>query len=692
MAKKQPSVALQTTKRDGQQSAPGGMQAYFLRNVPMWNPPAWQEAEYWRRFVELQPVAAICRDRLADFLNSLDWAIVAKDSEKRDELKGAVKHYTKLFERGNAYWHDIDLAAHIEWFVKDLETLPFGFASELGRLDDNPSKKVVWIRPLDGGTLAPTLNYEYPVCQSAIGDGLTQVYLPRKFVSRVYLSPRTELRREGWGYAPPERIQRAIYMVSIGDNYYAKLLLDTPEAGILDLMDMDYNSAKEWIEGAKELFGGISPLKIPILYEHEKEAKFIPFGKPPSEIMYDSVTMKYASITASGYGLTLSDIGFATSSNGGETLAGTIRLERVGKSSGKARAKKAWEIYASQILPDSLKWQWIDYDDERNVSKGRARLASAQAGQIWVDKKAFKPSEIRRQAIADGLFSIDLPESVDPDDPEFASLNPFGAFGAQGNFGGKEGKIGGGAGKTLGAKTSPAQGGHGEVIPQQVVQRNEVQAEIGIAKATYEVNNILPSLISKVKSNLTETEISVWEEYVDEYLVGKSDIEEEALKSVLDDIGNRAVSVLKSQSWTGDIADALTVSVLADASRVLSSKNSLAVEQSAQEKFIAGDESALDSLSEIKSVIDLSGYRENLHGVIFDNLLSCFAKYIVLVSKSYLLAGKLEVDSSERVNENIKVSREIGKEVLQNLSQIVNSIYQTGLSYLQEQTECNQLK
>ena len=247
MAKRQPSRALQTSERDGQVTARGGMQSFFLRNMPLWNPPAWQEAEYWRGFVEKQSVAAICRDSLANYLNSLDWSIVARDSDKRDELRPRIKHYTKLFERGNAYWWDVDFTSHIEWFAKDLFTLPFGTASELGRLDDDPKGRVVWIRPLDAGTLAPTLNFEYPVVQSAAGTQINPVYLPREFVSRVYLSPRTEIRREGWGYAPPERIWRALEMISIGDTYYAQLLLDTPEAGIIDLGDMEKSAAMDWI-------------------------------------------------------------------------------------------------------------------------------------------------------------------------------------------------------------------------------------------------------------------------------------------------------------------------------------------------------------------------------------------------------------------------------------------------------------
>ncbi len=674
MAKRrQPSKALQTEKRDGQLSAAGGMQSFFLRNVPLWNPPAWQEAEYWRGFVSKQPVALICRDAIANYLNSLDWSIVARDSEKRDELKLQIKHYTKLFERGNAYYWDLEFSSQVEWFTKDLFTLPFGTASELGRLDDNPSSKVVWIRPLDAGTLAPTLNFDYPVVQSAPGTGINPVYLPRKFVSRVYLSPRTELRREGWGYAPPERIWRAIEMLRAGDDYYAKLLLDTPEAGILDLIDMDKTSAQQWVKGMQDLFYGINPLKVPVLYEHEKPAVWIPFGKDPNEIMYETVTMKYASILAAGYGLTLSDIGFSTSSNGGETLAGTIRMERVGKSSGKAIAKKKWESYANRILPDSLKFVWIDYDDERNVSKGRARLASAQSSDILIRNRVFTPSEIRRQNIADGLVSIDVPEKIDLQDPEFAQIVPP--------------QIGGGStGKSLGNPKAPSSGGQGEVIPQQVVQRAMRDAEVGISKAAYDANDILLTLISKVRSNLSTEEISLWEEYVDGYLTGKSEMEEEELRGVLDNICKRAKAVIEPQAWTKDIARAISETVVEVQKTVEADKASYALAQKAEEDFIAGKS---DSLLVEEQNVDLSAYVDELHGVTLNSLVDTVARYIVLVSKSHLLAGKLEVDASERTSENINVSRQVSKEVLQNLSQIARSVYEDGEQYLIERINQN---
>lgn len=679
MAKRQPKQYLKTETREGQLSAPGGNLAnYFMRNIPLWNPPAWQEADFWRRFVVKQPIAAICRDRIASFLNSLDWAIVPRDSEKRDELKAPIKYYTKLFEKGSSYYNDIDFPTHIEWLTKDLHDLPFGTASELGRIDDNPKGRVVWIRPLDAGTLAPTLNFDYPFMQQSVGTGLNPIYLPKDFCARVYLSPRTELQREGWGFAPPERIYLAIEMLYRGDSYYAQLLLNTPEAGILDLGDMEKSSAQEWVNGLKDLLYGINPLKMPVLYEHTTDAKFIPFGKPPSEILYDSVTLKYAAVLAAGYGLTLSDIGLSMSGGGGgDTLAGTIRMERVSKSSGFSTAKKKIQAYFNKILPDTLKFNWIDYDDEKNVAKGRARLASAQAADVWIRNKAFKPSEIRQQAIADGLFSITIPEVVDPNDPEFESLQP--QLGKPG--------FGGSRGQQLGNPKEPSGGGQGEIIPQQVIQRNLSSAETGVAKAAYGANDLLSTLLSRVSKNLSKDELDVWEEYVDGYLIGKSEIEEESLRSVLDSITSRTAGIVRSQAWVKDFSLAIAKQVVSDESAELTSRQLLFGEQEAEEMFIRGE---IDEIPEQESVsIDLSEKLPEVESVVFDSLVDTASKFVTLVSKSIILDTNLQVDATEQVENNIRISREVSKEVLRNLSTIVGTVYKNGREHLKSGENSN---
>lgn len=668
MAKKrQPKNQLKVEVRDGQQSAPGGSSAYFLRNVSYWNPPAWQEAYAWRAFVERQPFASICRDAIANYLNSLDWSVSARDSTKRDELKGQTKHYTKLFEKGNVSYWDLDFAGQVEWFVKDLFTLPFGTASEIGRLDNSPNGKVMWIRPLDGGTLAPTLNADYPVVQSAPNTGIAPIYLPREFVSRVYLSPRTEIRREGWGYAPPERIARAIEMMSAGDTYFAQLLLNTPEAGVLDLVDMDKTSATEWAREAQKLFYGVDPLKIPVLYEHEKPAVWIPFGRPPSEIMYDTVTLRYAAILCAGYGLTLSDIGFPSASNGGDTLAGTIRMERVGKSSGKAIAKKKHEVYRNQILPETLKFKFIDYDDEKNVSKGRARLATAQASNIWIVNRSFKPSEMRQQAIAEGLIDIDIPEDIDQNDPEFENVMQPG--------------FGGGQAKSTQPSKNPSDGGQGQIKPQQIVQKHMVEAEAGISKAAFGVNNIMLTLLDQVRSNLDDGEMLVWDEYIDDFLLGKSDIEEEDLRGVFDGISQNSASLLRHQKWTMEVAKNLARSLLESEKSALEDQNLSYLRAKAEEDFIAGV--ADDIIEPEVESVDLTPYEEKLYGVIFDSLIESVSKYIMLMSKSGILDNKLQVDPTELKDNNIKMSREISKNVVQNFPSILSAVMEHGAEYLQ---------
>lgn len=255
--------------------------------------------------------------------------------------------------------------------------------------------------------------------------------------------------------APPEKIYLALELLWRGDKYYADLLLNTPEVGILDLGDMEKSSAEQWVKSFQDLMYGVNPMKIPVVYEHTTETKWIPFGKLPNDIMFEGITRKYASIVGAGYGMTLDDIGMGGSSgNGGNTLAGTIRSERHTSSSGKAVCKKKFINYFNKFLPEYLMFKWIDYNAEEQVATGRARLANSQAAEILVRNQVFSPDEMRMQLIRDGVVTIPVPEKLERKGIDWPVS-------------------GGSLGSGLLGKPEPAStGGHGEVTtkPNTVIR------------------------------------------------------------------------------------------------------------------------------------------------------------------------------------------------------------------------------
>lgn len=405
----QPNIS----REKGQKSL--SLPAYLNRYLPYWSQPEWLEADRWRYVVANQPIAVICRDTLISYVNSLDWKIEPRDSTQRDELKEDIKYYTRLFtcdEDG-----EYDYVQVNEFVGKDLLDIPFGGMAELIR-ESEPTGKVIKILPVDGGTLFPTNNKEYPVGQRLKEYPLNTVYFPKYSISRIFMSPRTEIRHQGWGMPPPERIYLSIALLCRGDKYFADLLLDTPPAGILDLLDMSEEDAREWLKSWKELLGGVDPYKIPVLYQHTKEAKFVTFTRSPTELQFDKAVMQYAAICASGYGLSLSDIGFQAVTSGGETLAGSIRQERRVKKSGQAVVKRKFKLFRDKMLPPDLEFIFIDKDDEQSVAMGRARLSDATAAAQYIQQKIFTPGEMRLQALQDGLITVSVPEKI-PSDSEF---------------------------------------------------------------------------------------------------------------------------------------------------------------------------------------------------------------------------------------------------------------------------------
>lgn len=639
--------------RQGQQSAPGGYSSnYLLRNLPAsYSLPGILNAQQWRDFVVNQPILELCRDTISSHLLSLDWKIEARDSEMYDELKAEIEYYTKLVERGNAYYSELDYSNHIEWIVRDLFDLPFGCASEIGREYGKPDGKVIWIRPLDAGTLYPTLNLENPVVQIVPHDPQPVVF-SKDIVSRVFLSPRTEISREGWGIAPPEKIYLAAQMISKGDQYYYNLLLNTPEAGILDLKDMDKESATDWVNSFRDLLFGVNALKIPVLYEHTEPAEWIPFGKLPNDIMYDRITNRYITLVTAGYGLSPSDIGFASSSNGGETLAGTIRQERRSDRSGKSLAKIKVQLYWNKILPSYLKFAWIDYDDEKNVSQARARLATATALKTLIDIQALSPDEGRRQLIADGLISITIPETIDRTTIEW----PTNALRYIGN-------------KSSNPETKqvPSNGGQGDVIPQQIIKRSESPIIVSLSKIAYQTNSELGALLSSVRLN--ESDRVQWEALIDGYILRNEAIDE-ITESALVGMYNRIVDYLDASSWVDSVSSAIAQKVINNLETVEKAKTTSYLTKKAEQDFISGITDELELPDESLNVeVNKSQITIDVKAEIITNV----TKNLLVIAKNTIKDYKYEIDTKDtKDSNNIELAKSVASKVYNMLPKIIN--------------------
>lgn len=491
------------TKEPGQRSIDID-DLYLYRLSPPWSRPSTLPANVWRQWVLNQPVAIVCRETLIASLLSLDWKITPRNSNYQEELEPTIKYYTRLLTKGGDYGAlQLDYSGLLEWVVGDLLDTPFGGAAEIGRRGNEPGGRVAWIRPLDAGTLYPTLNDEFPTVQYYMQ--YEAVAFPKKFIARTYMSPHSMIWREGWGMAPPEKIYFALEMLNRGDKYYSNLLLDIPTAGILDLGDMEKSSAEEWITAFKTFVADeTQSFRIPVLYEHNNKIEFLPFGKVPNDIMFDRITLKYAALTSAAYGMSLSDIGLQTTSASGETLAGSIRQERRTKKTGHARVKAKAKWFFDQILPDTLEFNFIDYDDELNVALGRARLATSQAFSAWRQMGLFSVQELRSQSIQDGLVSISMPDEVPTDAKPDPVLSPNGEP------------------ELLQGGKAPSAGGEGEI--------KSLIDSVSFKVKSRNFNNFLDSLITdfvpkliQSLSDISEDELEVTKSMISDAVLSEED-------------------------------------------------------------------------------------------------------------------------------------------------------------------------
>lgn len=388
----------------------GGMDILYSNVIP-YDIPRYTDGNLWRYVAGKQPVVQACITSMVMYAQSLPWDIRSIEAKNNKKYDKELKEYKRIFNESG----DAGRLNHLDFLIQDYYSIPFGGASEAVRYGDGRLFKIVNI---DGATLYPTNNPTMPVMQK-VGVREPIFYKPDE-INRMYQTPRTEISRAGWGMTPVEKVYLAVELLSRGDKYYAQLLLDTPEAGLLDLGDMSKESAEKWLESFKNLVSGIDAFKIPVLYQHTVPAKFIPFGRPPTELMFNDVTFKYAELICSAFGISVGDIGLKHV-GGGSALSGQMRDERHAKATGYASLKAHIKEYYDKFLPDYLEFVWIDTDDELLVAKGRARSANGVGLRNLVEGGMMTPKEGRDQLVADGLITIPLVDEPNPDD--FSILN-----------------------------------------------------------------------------------------------------------------------------------------------------------------------------------------------------------------------------------------------------------------------------
>ncbi|KKL93595.1 hypothetical protein LCGC14_1873130, partial [marine sediment metagenome] len=394
---------------------------FLSRILPYYGQPQWLQAQHWRQFVKNQNVAIVARDTLIANMLNMEYDIVSRnpDDAGLTKIKNAVDYYKEVFEN-----FDGDFDIHLDLILQDMLTLPFGGASEEGRWDDDPEGPIIWSEHIDAATLFPTGNPTHPVAQRVPDVPGVQVVFPEHAINRMYMTPRPDIRLKGWGMAPPQKIYLAIDMLFKGDIYYWKLLLDTPEAGLLDLMNMKETHAVPWIEAFREMFQGIDGFKLPVLYGHDKAAQWIPFNRPPLEMMYDTVYRRYAQLVCAGYGIRLSDIGLEE--EGTKALSGVVRGERQTKRTGRAVLKSKTTNYFQRKLPEELKFRWKEKDEEGAVAKGRGMVSVGQGIKIAIDSGLLSKEEGRAELVASGLLDIEVDPKEMPEPPPVPAALPFG--------------------------------------------------------------------------------------------------------------------------------------------------------------------------------------------------------------------------------------------------------------------------
>lgn len=382
----------------------------YINTQPVGTPnrvPSFLSSDQWRYAAD-EPTNLAYQTHLVRALK-LNYKFVPKKGEdpKDPKVKEIIKYYGELFTERCA-WDIIKTA-----FEKDSYDLPFGGCLEIGWWDDNafggkfPAGYPAWFVHVDSGTMvinAAKSNGRFPFCQVDPNDNQNFIPFRRREIVRLGYLPHTRIKLWGYYKSPVEQNYQIIEALARLYTYDMKSLSDTPIAGILDLADFSEEDAIEWAKGFQEMMMGIESIKIPILYEHERPARFVPFGN--TERNTKEQWKHYAEKAGNPYGLTIGSLGLYEHDR---TLAGA-RVQRI-TTQRTGVGGYAWDeknAINRQMFPPGcpvmMDWDVPEVEDvlKRRQAEG---VRVAYMGQA-VEKLALAPEDMLEQMIEDGIFTI----------------------------------------------------------------------------------------------------------------------------------------------------------------------------------------------------------------------------------------------------------------------------------------------
>lgn len=364
----------------------------YITRQPLYvtNPTLFSAAQ-WRDIAK-EPIAKLCIRHILRELTALEWKITHEDV---DTHEFEIKHFTRVLneaDEGDGW--DVWLSR----MLSDALTLPIGGNSEFAV--DDLTGMLGGLYHIDGATLYPTYDPSIPFVQVNPYNGLDRVYFGRGDLGRLIVHPRVELVKKMYQEAPVESAFLSIEALSRVYIYYLKQLGDTPLAGILDVMDMPESEAVEWAKGFREMFEGVDPLKIPLLYDHVKPARYIPFGRTPQEINVVEQFKRFAEMCTAAFGLSIGDLRLFEHER---VLAGVQASQRVTARSGVGfYAQLVEDFVNTKILfaaTSKLHFKFMlgmsgEEQEQANLAQTRSQILLAMTG----NQPFLKPKDAQKQA------------------------------------------------------------------------------------------------------------------------------------------------------------------------------------------------------------------------------------------------------------------------------------------------------